>query len=543
MIRDNLSQREPHLAGSARAKLYGFNTSRSRRWLITALGGGQRFSSRAKLLFSILIFLISFSIKSLVAVDLSPVMYTIRQPAGGMALEYHQEAVSITDGHGLLVPANWDSSDTTLLRHAPGYSIYLATIYSLFGKSYFTVQLIQNAINSLSAVLIFLIAGHLLTWPVGVAAGLLAALSHHLCYYSNFILPDSICALPLLIAVYLLVRANRGRSREWWTYAIAGMMIGLSTGLRPNTMMMGPFLALLLIALSRRRAQTAKRAWIIAIAPFIMIAPITIRNYIIFGEFVPISANTGIVLWEGIADGGGERFGAVDDDKKVADQEAAMYGDPRYAESWATPDGIKRDRDRIKRSLNVIINHPFWFSGVMIRRMGEMFKYSAQAPLVFKSTDTRLIEAGETIRQSKRNGGDEDASDEDASREANPSKRKLSRLRALAYGESISWARTVVRASQRVVKESLLAFILIGALILFFLSRRRWMYIMLVPLYYLLIQSTMHTEFRYTLPMHYFVFIFAAVTWVLIGRAAWAGINRFVGLRNRNRTEQPAAST
>jgi hypothetical protein len=535
MIQDNPSDTESRTVKSAR--LQRLNISRARRLLITALGGDQRFSNRAKLLFSLLIFLLSFSIKSLVVVDLSPVMYTIEQPAGGMAWEYHRDAVSINDGEGLLVPDNWDPSDTRLLVHAPGYSIYLAAIYSLMGKSYFNVQLIQNAMNSLSAVLIFLIAGNLLSWPVGVASGLLASVSHHFSYYSNFILPDSICALPLLAAVYFLVRTRRGRARPLWAYALVGALIGVSTWLRPNTMMLGPFIAALLVALSARKAHAARRAWIIAVVPFLIIAPITIRNYIIFGEFVPISANTGIVLWEGIADGGGQHFGAVDDDKKVADQEAALYNDERYAQSWATPDGIKRDRDRIKRSLNVIVKHPAWFAGVMLWRMGEMFKYSAQAPLVFKSTDTRLIEAGDAAKSSRNRGGDKDADGEDK-----PSARKLSRLRVLAYGEAISWARPLARALQRTAKESLLIFILLGAATLLFLGARRWLWVMMVPLYYLFVQSTMHTEFRYTLPMHYFIFIFAAIGWVLLGRAAWACAKRIAGSRNKNRPEESAAA-
>lgn len=537
MIRDNHLQTEARTVNSPRAWFKGLNGSRIRRRLIAALGGDQPFSNKTRFLFSLLIFFVSFSVKSLVAIDLLPVMYTVEQPAGGMAFEYHSEAVSINDGHGLFLPDGWDPSDTRLLVHAPGYSIYLAAIYSLLGKSYFNVQLVQNIMNSLSAILIFLIAGNLLTWPVGAASGLLAALSHHFCYYSNFILPDSICSLPLLIATYVLFITGRGCGREWWTCALAGVAIGLSTWLRPNTLMMGPFLALLLVATSARRAQTAKRAWIIALSSLLIIAPITIRNYIIFREFVPVSANTGIVLWEGIADGGGERFGAVNDDKKVADQEAALYDDPRYGESWATPDGIKRDRDRVKRSLNVIVDHPFWFAGVMIWRMGEMFKYSAQAPLVFKSTDTKLIEAGETARQAKNKDDDRKID-----REGQSSVRSKSRLRALSYGNSIAWTRSVVRVFQRAAKESLLLFILIGAVVVFFLSRRRWMYVMALPLYYLLVQSTMHTEFRYTLPMHYFVFIFAAVTWILAGRVVWEGFRRLIGLRGRDRAEEPAAS-
>jgi hypothetical protein len=88
----------------------------------------------------------------------------------------------------------------------------------------------------------------------------------------------------------------------------------------------------------------------------------------------------------------------------------------------------------------------------------------------------------------------------------------------------------------------LLLFILLGAVALFFLSARRALYIMMVPLYYLLIQSTMHTEFRYTLPMHYFVFVFAAVVWVLLSRSVWIGAKRLFGLRDKNRTEESTAA-
>ena len=40
-----------------------------------------------------------------------------------------------------------------------------------------------------------------------------------------------------------------------------------------------------------------------------------------------------------------------------------MYGDPRYGDWWASPDGIRRDRDRVRRSLAVIAEHPAWFAG------------------------------------------------------------------------------------------------------------------------------------------------------------------------------------
>jgi hypothetical protein len=495
-----------------RELLKSMDGNQLRRQLLIGLGSRHRLSIKATLLFSFLIFSLSFSMKALVAVDLSPTFYTEAQPAGGMAYEYHRDAISIVESRQLLFPAKYDSTETGLLIHPPGYPIYLAAIYSVFNDSFFTVQQIQNILNSISPVLIFLIAGNLLTWHVGIVSGFLSAVSHHFSYYSNFILPDSLCALPILLAVYFLVHTKQRRYQTWWIYTIIGTLIGLSVWLRPNALLLGLFLAILLPLILRRKQHPFKRTWMIAVASVLVVMPITIRNYMIFGEFVPVSCNTGIVLWEGIADAGGERFGAVNSDGEVAKQESLLYDNEEYTRGWAWPDGIKRDRDRIKRSLKVISDNPLWFIRAMLWRMGEMFKYSAQAPLVFRITDMRLIEEGN--KHAERKSGD---SADVAMITAREHRRRIS----LAYGESISWTRPFARFLQRTAKETALLFIILGAPIVFFLSRRRFLYLCLVPIYYLLVQSVMHLEFRYILPMHYFIFVFAAVIWVLLGAFIW----------------------
>jgi hypothetical protein len=482
-----------------------------RHQLWTSMGGRQRLSNKTKWLFSILIFILSFSMKSLVAVDLSPGIYTDAQPAGGMAYEYHRDAVSIIESRQILFPTRYTSADTWILIHPPGYPLFLATIYSLFDESYFTVQFIQNILNSLSPVLIFLIAGNLLTWRVGTVTGLLAAVSHHFSYYSNFILPDSLCTLPILLAVYLFVFTKRRRFRIWWMYTIIGLLLGISVWLRPNALLLGLFIALF-ARLFLRWKQQDNQIWIVAIASFLVITPITIRNYMIFGEFVPLSCNTGIVLWEGIGDAGGEQFGAVSSDGEVAEQESVLYDNPDYARGWAWPDGIKRDRDRVKRSLTVIIENPLWFARAMVWRMREMFKYSAHAPLVLRNTDKLFIEESRSSPQNEAESNRENPPKIDMV----PSQERGRHL-CLAYGESISWARSFARFLQRTAKETSLFFIILGAPIVWFLSRKRFICLSMIPIYYLLIQSTMHLEFRYLLPMHYFVFVFAAVIWVLIG--------------------------
>jgi hypothetical protein len=478
-------------------------------------------SLRAKFIFALLIFVISFSVKSLQAVDLEPVMHTAEQPGPGMSSDFDARAVSILAGGGILMRDNRDPSDTSLLSHAPAYSIFLSAVYSLKGRSYFTVQLVQNLINSVSPILIFLIAGNLISWRVGIASGLLAAGSHHLGYYSNLILSDSLCPLPILIAAYLLVKASSRSRASLRLYALAGMMIGLSAWIRPNPMLMGIAFAAALVVISGRGRRTILNGAVLASVSFLTIAPITLRNYIVYREFVPIQIGVGLNLWEGLGDASDGRFGARTDEEVLL-HEVALYDDPRYGESWASPDGIKRDRDRVRRSLDVIAEHPAWYIGSVFSRMGAMLKDTADAPLVFRSTDTKLKDALSISR----------AADQ-TRRKLRLNERNAQELltidrSAVTIGKRISWMRPPARAFQRAAKETGWLFILAGLAILMIGSRRRALFILIVPLYYLLFQSVMHTEFRYTLAMRYFLFVFAAITWTLLLTVAVTGVREGV---------------
>jgi hypothetical protein len=73
----------------------------------------------------------------------------------------------------------------------------------------------------------------------------------------------------------------------------------------------------------------------------------------------------------------------------------------------------------------------------------------------------------------------------------------------------------------------MLPFILLGMALMLVMSWRRSLFLLIVPLYHLLFQSFMHTEFRYGLPIHYFLFVFAAVVWALMLTLSWKGLRDF----------------
>ncbi len=268
-------------------------------------------------------------------------------------------------------------SDLNHMEHPPGYPILLAGIFSVFGDSDAAIEFVQMIGDSAAAVIVFLIAIELLPAGVAIIAGVLAALSPQFAYYSVLLLPDSLAVVPVLLALYLIIRARRHPSHKANTPAlhprllnffVAGALVGLSCWLRANALLLAPFLAAITPVVAERGSRLRSSAGII-FGALLVIAPVTIKNAIVFHHFIPLSLGAGQTLLEGIAEYDEQgRFNVPNTDLGLMKQEADWYGRADYALLLFGADGIKRDRMRIARGLGVIRSHPLWFSGVMLRR-------------------------------------------------------------------------------------------------------------------------------------------------------------------------------
>jgi len=357
------------------------------------------------------------------------------------------------------------TSNPDLLGHPPGYSILLAIIYRVAGESDVAVQLFQLFCHSLCAVLIFLIAIELLPLSVGAIAGFMAALAPQFSWNSILLLPDTLAALPLLLAVYLITRTLKKPS--WAMMLWAGVCIGLSCWLRANGLLLVPFLAVVVL-LGFSREVRVRIALALIAGSILAIAPLTIRNAVVFGHFIPVSLGAGQTLLEGIADYDQEgRFGLPNTDMGLIEQEAAAHNRPDYATTLFGPDAIKRDRERLARGLAVIRANPFWFLSVMVRRAANMWRLE-RVPLV----SIQNMQPG------------------------------------LAH-----YFYFGLRVLQRLfITAVILPLVLIGLIIL--IRRRQFQVLgilLAVPAYYFCVQSVLHTEYRYVLTLHYFLFVIAAV--------------------------------
>lgn len=446
----------------------------------------QGNSRRQRIIIAGLIFLSAFGVRLLVWQNKRTEVPQVQT----RVTENYKHLARLLQQNGLA--SFFDPSSTTsnpdLLGHPPGYSILLALIYRLAGETDLAAQLFQMICDSLAAVMIFLIAIELLPFGVGIIAGLMAAFAPQFSWNSILLLPDTLAALPILVAIYLITRARR-RPR-WSTILVGGALIGVSCWFRANALLLAPFLALLMPIIFPRGRRLKMGLALIGGACLTM-SPLTIRNAVVFGHFIPVSLGAGQTLLEGIADYDETgSLGLSDTDMGLIKQEAETHNRPDYSLTLFGPDAIQRDRERLARGFAIIRAHPIWFFTVMIRRAGSMWRLE-RAPLI---SSTNASGAGTTL------------------------------------------AALVVGGIQKLFITAIILPLVVAGLILLALRRQGSVLAILlaVPVYYFCVQSVLHTEYRYVLTIHYFLFVIAVVT---IHRIGCVVRQRFSGRRVSENSE------
>jgi hypothetical protein len=351
---------------------------------------GRTLRCPARIAIGAMIFLTAFGIRLLYWQDSRAEISRGNTILTGLSYFYDKEAQRILDEGGILFPnVARESGDAWMVIHPPGYAILLTMFFvrnanreTLEGieQSGRSVRFIQITADAAAAVLIFLIAAQLLPVVLATMSGLLAAFSPHFAYYSLGLSPDTLAVLPILLAIYFLIKCYA--RPHLMTMMGVGAMIGLSCWFRANALLLAPFLSIIVFLLFERGKRLRYSSLLIA-STLLVIAPITIRNWVVYKEFIPLSIGAGITLIEGIADyDSEEKFSMPPNDTATSLKDAQWHNRPEYADDLWIPDGVERDRYRFARGMDVIRNNPVWFSKVMLRRTESMLRYNDFRPPV-----------------------------------------------------------------------------------------------------------------------------------------------------------------
>lgn len=183
---------------------------------------------------------------------------------------------------------------------APLYPYFLALLAWVTSGSVLASKMLQVVLTGGTAWILYRLSEHLFNRTTAVVAGLAYAFYGTLVFYETmFLIP----VLFLFLTVWGMYRVIVYReSVSWRTWLLTGVIFGLAAISRPNILLIVPFLLLWMFVTASPDGGWLKRMRIPAITAagvILMIAPVTLRNALVTGDFILISSQGGINLYLG----------------------------------------------------------------------------------------------------------------------------------------------------------------------------------------------------------------------------------------------------
>jgi hypothetical protein len=179
-----------------------------------------------------------------------------------------------------------------------GYAYFLAAFYRAFGDHPAIPLLAQAALNALVPLLVYAYARQEFDARVAGVAALLTGFFSFNTVYSSTQSSDAVCTVIFMAAVASFARGRR-RDESLWI-VLSGVLIGLASQFRPNLLLVPLVLAVFHVVAGR--PAKGRRVWqavALVVAAAAVLAPWTVRNYRLTGQFIPTSTHGGVQLWYG----------------------------------------------------------------------------------------------------------------------------------------------------------------------------------------------------------------------------------------------------
>jgi len=257
---------------------------------------------------------------------------------------------------------------------APGYPFFLIVVYTLFEPSPAVARMLQMALGVGSCLLAY----RLTRAHCGSPAALLAA-----CFMGGYwvlIYYEAVLHAPTLTVFLALTLLNvldkwQAAWNPWRTFAL-GLFVGYFILVRKNVLV---FLPLVIAWVGRRSglgapSPVSARVLSLLLGVLVVIAPVTLRNYRVSGEWVPISCDAGRNLYMGNhpgADGVSPRIPGQQSFTGTRTWNLFTY--PEIVRGWARhrnvePSCSSAERYFARQALKFVVERPLNFLSLTFKK-------------------------------------------------------------------------------------------------------------------------------------------------------------------------------
>lgn len=229
--------------------------------------------------------------------------------------EYYRAALHIMQG---------GYHDTGKWLRPPLYPAFLALLFFATGTNVSLALLGQALLSSLGVLAIMVLSRWLFErFNVALLSGVIAALFIPLASFSSVLFAEALFIALIILALALLVRVLVTANRR--VALLCGVLLGLATLTRATALLFIPISALLVlltttiaaeppsVPATRQPAHVTRRQRIVLsglllLGAVVIIAPWTIRNYLVHERLILVDTNGGISMWYGTVQGEDDRL-------------------------------------------------------------------------------------------------------------------------------------------------------------------------------------------------------------------------------------------
>jgi 4-amino-4-deoxy-L-arabinose transferase-like glycosyltransferase len=218
--------------------------------------------------------------------------------------------------------------------HPPLYLYFVGLLSALFGGLE-AVKYAQGIVSALLVPAVGLVGRRAFGEKTGLVAAGIAAFYPELVWFASHFWAETVFTVLLWWAIDRLLAADATGSARW--AAASGFLWGLAILTRETVLYFLPFAALWLAW--KRLGGARRAAWLVAVSALVVL-PWTLRNWLVFDAFVPVSTSGALNLWQG--------------NTRLSRQRV-------YEEYWAVHGRIEKYEHARRRAVEAILERqPLW---------------------------------------------------------------------------------------------------------------------------------------------------------------------------------------